>query len=99
MTETPDGVLLYIPLIKEMGMSWKEIKETPRYELEGLLSAYHEYQTLHSMDGYDEKDIQDIAKNKPSIRKQWIEYTEKRRKYNVMMGLEQPQKSFKNLLQ
>ena len=99
MTDTPDGVLLYIPLIKEVGMSWKEIKETPRYELEGLLSAYHEYQALHSMDGYDEKDITDMAKNKPAIRKQWSEYLTKRRKFNVMMGLEQPQKSFKTLIQ
>ena len=51
MTESPDAVLIYIPLMKGVGMSWEEIKRTPRLELEGLLSAMYEYDTMHSMDG------------------------------------------------
>ena len=37
MREAPEPVLLYIPLMKELNMSWSDIKNTPRYELEGLL--------------------------------------------------------------
>ena len=41
MTESPDAVLVYIPLMKGLGMSWEEIKGTSRMELEGLLAAMH----------------------------------------------------------
>jgi len=98
MMETPDGVLLYVPLIKELGMRWNDIKKTPRYELEGLLAAYHEYEAFHSMDGYDESDISDMSKNKPKVRKQWMDYLEKRRKYNEMMGHKEPSQGFASLL-
>ena len=50
--------------MKDLGMDWSEIKETPRYELEGLLMALGEYNRLHSMDGYDSEDINEMAKNK-----------------------------------
>ena len=56
MVDTPDAVLLYVPLMKGLGMSWKEIKETPRHELEGLLAAYSAHEQFHSMDGYDDND-------------------------------------------
>ena len=62
MVDSPEAVLLYVPLMKDLGMTWKEIKETPRMELEGLLAASHEYELLHSMDGYEGKDISDMAK-------------------------------------
>ena len=65
MLESPDAVLIYIPLMKGIGMSWEEIKRTPRIELESLLHAMHEYETMHSMDGYDDKDVSEMAKNKP----------------------------------
>ena len=61
MLESPDAVLLYIPLMKDLGMSWNEIKHTPNHELQGLLRASQEYQSLHSMDGYTDKDISEIA--------------------------------------
>ena len=86
MLESPDAVLVYIPLMKGLGMSWDEIKRTPRLELESLLSAMHEYDTMHSMDGYDDKDINDMAKNKPSIRGNYTKYLETRRKYEQMLG-------------
>ena len=87
MLESPDAVLLYIPLMKDLGMSWNEIKHTPHHELQGILLASQEYSTLHSMDGYTEKEISDIAKNKPEIRSQYASYMEKRRKYEDMMGI------------
>ena len=55
MLESPDAVLLYIPLMKELGMNWGDIKNTPRHELVGLLSANAEYEMFHSMDGITEK--------------------------------------------
>jgi len=87
MLESPDAVLLYIPLMKDLGMSWNEIKHTPNHELQGLLRASQEYQSLHSMDGYTAKDISEIAKNKPEIRSQYAQYMEKRRKFEEMVGI------------
>ena len=89
MTESPDAVLIYIPLMKGVGMSWEEIKRTPRMELEGLLSAMYEYDTMHSMDGYDDKDVSDMAKNKHSIRSSYNKYLATRRKYESMIGKKQ----------
>lgn len=86
MLESPDAVLVYIPLMKGLGMSWEDIKRTPKMELEVLLQAMHEYDELHSMDGYDDKDINEMAKNKPSIRMHYARYLEKRAKYNDMIG-------------
>jgi len=87
MLESPDAVLLYVPLMKDLGMNWSEIKHTPNHELQGLLKASQEYDSLHSMDGYTDKDISEIAKNKPEVRSQYARYMEKRRKYEEMVGL------------
>ena len=87
MLESPDAVLLYIPLMKELGMAWSEIKNTPRYELDYLLAATYDYKRMHSMDGYDDKDVQEMAKNKPQIRRQYSDYLETRRKYEKKMGV------------
>jgi|TARA_R110000751_G_scaffold9361_7_gene35360 hypothetical protein len=87
MLESPDAVLLYIPLMKETGMGWNEIKSTPRRELDGLLSACHEYKALHSMDGYTEKQVGDMSKENPQIRSQYIRYLEKQRKFENKIGL------------
>jgi len=81
MTDTPEAVLLYIPLMKELGMSWEEIKRTPRMELEGLLAAVQEHNLLHAMDGYEQKDINDMAKHRPSIRGDYGKYMAQRAKY------------------
>ena len=86
MTDTPDAVLLYVPLMKGLGMSWNEIKETPRHELEGLLAAYTRHENFHSMDGYDDSDISHMAKNKPSVRQSYHRYLETRAKYEEMIG-------------
>lgn len=98
MLESPDAVLLYIPLITEVGMSWKEIKNTPRWELMGLLGAYYEYQTLHSMDGYTDSQVNDMAKNDSSIRAKWSEYNETRRKYEDLTGRKRKPVSFSDMM-
>ena len=94
MKEAPEPVLLFIPLMKELNLSWEEIKTTPRVELEGLLIAFQEYSSLHSFDGYDEKDVNEMAKTKPHLRSQWVKYLETKRKYYD--EVEKP--SFKGLL-
>ncbi len=96
MLESPDAVLLYIPLMKETGMGWNEIKSTPRRELEGLLSAAYEYKALHIMDGYTEKQIGEMSKDNPEVRSQYIRYLEKKRKLEDKIGKKRNQ-SFRNI--
>jgi hypothetical protein len=86
MTDSPDAVMLYIPLMKETNMTWDQIKSTPRMELEGLMAAVHEYNLLHSMDGYEPKDISDMSKHRPKIRGDYNRYVSQRRKYEEMIG-------------
>tara|TARA_R110000824_G_scaffold401121_2_gene610767 strand:- start:166 stop:489 length:324 start_codon:yes stop_codon:yes gene_type:complete len=86
MTNSLDAVQLYVPLMKETNMTWEEIKRTPRYELEGVLAACHEYSLLHSMDGYEAKDVNDMAKHKPSVRQDWNRYMSQKRKYEALSG-------------
>ena len=38
------------------------------------------------MDGYEAKDIGDLAKNKPSIRQDWGRYVTQKRKYEILEG-------------
>jgi len=88
MTETPRPVILYVPLMKELGISWTDIKNMPSWELEGLQGALNEYNALHSMDGYTDKEINEMAKNKPEIRGQWARYKEQQAKYHDLTGKE-----------
>ncbi len=96
MLESPDAVLLYIPLMKEIGMSWNEIKGTPRRELDGLLAACYEYKALHSMEGYTEKQVSEMAKENPQVRSQYIKYLEQKRKFEDKTGKKRIQ-SFKRV--
>ena len=97
MSESPDAVLLYIPLMKELVMSWNEIKNTPRYELDFLLAAAYEHRRMHSMDGYDDKDVQEMAKNKPQVRQQYHDYLVTRRRYEAMTGKKHKKPSFRDI--
>tara|TARA_R100000655_G_scaffold34443_1_gene67030 strand:- start:837 stop:1109 length:273 start_codon:yes stop_codon:yes gene_type:complete len=82
-------VTLYIPLMKHLGMSWSEIKDTPKHVLQGLLHAYNTHETMHCMDGYTDKQVSEMAKDNPQIRKTYRIYLETKRKYNEMLGLEE----------
>ena len=98
MQTSPDAVCIYIPLMKDLGMSWIDIKRTPRIELEGLLHAYAEYSILHSFDGYSDKDISEMAKNRPDVRSQYGKYVEANRELKRKLGILVESKSFKGLL-
>ena len=87
MLESPDAIMIYIPLMKNLGMSWNEIKNTPGNELRGLLGALNEHTAYHSMDGYTDKQVNELAKENPQIRSQYASYLEKRRKYETLMGI------------
>ena len=55
--------MIYVPLMKDLGMRWSDIKNTPRHELMGLVVALREHQAYHSMDGYTAEDVSEMAKN------------------------------------
>tara|TARA_R110000796_G_scaffold71278_3_gene161657 strand:+ start:986 stop:1282 length:297 start_codon:yes stop_codon:yes gene_type:complete len=97
MLESPDAVLIYMPLMKELGMSWNEIKRTSRHELRALCTALYEYKAYHSMDGYTAEDISGMAKNKPQVRQQYNTYLQTRRKYDIMIGNEKKPTGFGNI--
>jgi hypothetical protein len=84
--------------MKNLGMSWCEIKKTPRRELEGLISALGEYHLLHSFDGYSEKDISEMAKNKPEVRSKYGEYVLANRRLKEKLGQKTERPSFQGLL-
>jgi hypothetical protein len=84
--------------MKHLGMSWSEIKKTPRRELEGIMSALGEYNLIHSFDGYSENDISEMAKNKPEVRSKYGEYVLANRRLKEKLGYKIENPSFKNLL-
>ena len=84
--------------MKELGMSWSEIKATPRYELSGLLAAMSNYNILHSFDGYTADQISNMAKNKPELRGQYGKSMDLKAKYEMRAGKKQIVKSFRDLL-
>ena len=98
MKEAIEPVYLHVPLMKGLGMSWQTLKRAPRWELEGLLYALSEYNVLHSMDGYSDRQVGQIAKETPEIRSQWNAYQEKKAKYDERAGIRKPLVAFKDLI-
>ena len=88
--------MIYIPLMKDLGMRWSDIKNTPRHELMGLVVALREHQAYHSMDGYTAEDVSEMAKKNPQVRQQYHHYLETKRKYDGMIGL-QKKASFREI--
>ena len=98
MKEAPEAVYLIIPLMKELGMRWEDIKRSPRHELEGILAAYGIYNQMHAYDGYTSKDINEHAKQRPEIRSDYAKYLEINERYKGKIGLKKKVKSFKDLM-
>lgn len=97
MTTSPDAVFVIIPCMKELGMSWSEIKATPRHELTGLLMALNNYNVIHQFDGYTPDEIGKLAKDKPELRSQYSRSISMKRKYELRAGKVERAKSFKDL--
>jgi len=96
MITSPDAVYLIIPAMKELGMSWSEIKQTPREELMGLVAALGQYEVLHSYDGYSSNDINEMAKNNTGIRSQYNKYLETKASYEARANMKRKKLSFKD---
>ena len=97
--KSPDVIYLYIPLMKELHLSWREIKSLPRTELEGLLFGLSQYNKMHQFDGYDEKDISEMAKDKPQIRSDYYKYMELKSEYEERAGMRKQIKKFEGIIQ
>ena len=82
MSYSPEMVNIFIPLMKNLNMSWEELKRTPRRELIGLLTALSEYNILHSFDGYTDKHIGEMSKDNGEVRQQYADYKAAKRKYS-----------------
>ncbi len=89
--------MLYIPLMKDLGMTLQEIKSTPRYELEGLLYALRTYDAIHAYDGYTPKDIGQLSKDKPELRSSYNRSVNLKRKYERLTGKSKPEKANQSL--
>ena len=97
MLESPDAIMIYMPLMKDLGMSWSEIKNTPRHELYALRQASYEHDAYHSMDGYTSDDVSEMSKNKPQVRQQYSNYLATRRKYDGMLGKKEKKPTFRDI--
>jgi len=97
MSTSPDAVFVIIPCMKELGMSWSEIKATPRHELTGLLMALNNYNVIHQFDGYTPDEVGKLAKDKPEIRSQYSRSIGLKRKYERRAGKVEKAKSFSEL--
>ena len=84
--------------MKELGMSWNEIKDTPRHEVVGLVGALNQYEILHAYDGYSPEDISNMAKDKPQVRSGYNKYLETKAVYELRSGKKRQTQSFKDLV-
>ena len=98
MKTSPEAVYVIIPCMKELGMSWNEIKATPRRELVGLLAAMSNYNILHQFDGYTPEEVSDLSKNKPDLRSQYGKSMELKANYEMRAGKKAVAKSFRDIL-
>ena len=98
MNTAPDAVFVIIPCMKELGMSWQEIKTTPRHELTGLLVAMGNYNRMHNFDGYTSEEISSLAKDKPELRGEYAKYVEINATYEARAGARKKVQSFSDVL-
>ena len=97
MRTAPDAVYVIIPCMKELGMSWSEIKSTPRHEVVGLLGAMSNYNQLHQFDGYTGDEIGKLAKDKPHLRSQYAEAMKLKSQYELRSGKKKATTTFSDL--
>ena len=76
-------VNLYIPLMKDLNISWEDIKKTPRVELSALLVGLGNYNVLHSFDGYSSEDVSSMAKSNPNVRGDYAKSMAMKAKYGM----------------
>jgi hypothetical protein len=84
--------------MKELNMSWSEIKATPTIELQGLLKAFDNYSSYHAFDGYSSKEVDTMAKDKPEVRTNYAKSQRMKNKYDLILGREKKVLSLRELL-
>ncbi len=84
--------------MKNLNMSWEEIKQTPRYEIMGLVAAHNQYEILHAYDGYTDGDISQLSKDKPELRSSYNKSMTLKAKYEISSGKRRVTKKFSNLV-
>tara|TARA_R110002110_G_scaffold106092_4_gene266208 strand:+ start:364 stop:669 length:306 start_codon:yes stop_codon:yes gene_type:complete len=98
MIDSPDAVYIIIPAMKNLNMSWREIKQTPRYEVMGLIAAFNQYEILHAYDGYTDGDISSLSKDKPELRSAYNKSMSLKAKYETSSGKRREEKKFSHLV-
>jgi threonyl-tRNA synthetase len=83
--------------MKELHLSWSELKSLPRNELEGLLYGLSQYTRMHQFDGYNEEEIGEMAKDRPQVRSDYYQYRELKDKYDARLGVKKQTKSVDEL--
>tara|TARA_R110000744_G_scaffold281474_1_gene393367 strand:+ start:359 stop:622 length:264 start_codon:yes stop_codon:yes gene_type:complete len=73
--------------MKDLNISWEEIKKIPRVELDGLLLAFKNYTNIHAFDGYSDKDIAEMSKGKPEVRQQYAESKRLKNSFELKAGI------------
>ena len=84
--------------MKELNMSWAEIKSTPNVELQGILKAYQNYSIIHAFDGYSEKDVNTMAKENPSVRTQFADSRRTKERFEMKVGKRKKVTSLRDIL-
>tara|TARA_Y100001938_G_scaffold148437_1_gene232141 strand:+ start:1189 stop:1443 length:255 start_codon:yes stop_codon:yes gene_type:complete len=84
--------------MKELNMSWSEVKATPMVELQGLIRAYDNYNTYHAFDGYSAKEIGEISKSKPEVRQNYAKSQRIKQKYDLILGKKKKVQSLRELI-
>lgn len=87
MKEDPEVVNLYIPLMKDLNMSYGDIQSLSRQELNGLLLALNTYSTLHAFDGMTSESIGEMAKNDSSIHGKFAKSQELKARMEERVGI------------
>ena len=98
MRDSPEAVYLYIPLMKELNMSWNEIKNTPKIELNGLIQALSTHTTVHAFDGYTDDDIGEMAKKRPQVRSDYAKSMAIKAMLEEKAGVKRNVVSFKDIV-
>jgi hypothetical protein len=80
--------------MKELGVSWTEIKKATRSELLGLAQGLSNYNVLHAFDGYSSDDVGNMAKDNPTVRGDYAKSQEMKAKY----GIHKKHTSFRELM-
>jgi len=97
MRDSPEAVYLYIPLMKELNMSWNEIKNTPNRELVGLVHALSTHTLIHAFDGYSPDDISKLAKDKPQVRGDYAKSLQVKAMLEAKSGVKRKVASFRDI--